>query len=538
MFTSCSSSSESKSDSDLGSGIYYGCPQCILRKAVESIPYHIVILELMLDQVKTVEDVLYSDMELTCSVTILFSYQLSGLQTQLDFGQLSDPVDPAGLPADIESFLDLSNLRASQFLLVGSCRVFNARAPVKVSDDGDSIRETEMTEKGLEGRLRRTWWDIQQLLSEEFIQQYLVSDFEGISQPQLGDLEIMASERDQLCSFSSLLRSLSVGSPDTSPRLLAQQSPPFILQSFNFVAPRTEEDEAMERALLALNISFPLILNQQHIGIQMGAFRPYYNNPFTPEEYLKPNRLHGQRMIKKGLHMLRRISMMKLQLEAARAQEYQQPMSNQSQHVISERKRRQKFNDHFNALKMLLPPELMIKKKDKLTVLLNVTNYLNLLKDQIKELEERNSALEMQVQVPKEDQVDMSIGYSNERVKVQVNRASESTSETQQIDLRVVVKEDCDMIDWFIRVLECLKEMRGMMLISMETRKVSSENNRFGIASFRLQVQVKQALTLVLLLSKLVVAQEENPVKSIRQNLQATVALLLKLELEQIEARS
>ncbi|KAG6501890.1 hypothetical protein ZIOFF_041774 [Zingiber officinale] len=333
-------------------------------------------------------------------------------------------------------------------------------------------------------------WGIQQLLSEEFIQQSLGSDFEGISQPQLGDLEIMASERDQLCSFSSLLRSLSVGSPDTSPRLLAQQSPPFILQSFNFVAPRTEEDEAMERALLALNISFPLILNQQHIGIQMGAFRPYYNNPFTPEEYLKPNRLHGQRMIKKGLHMLRRISMMKLQLEAARAQEYQQPMSNQSQHVISERKRRQKLNDHFNTLKMLLPPELMIKKKDKLTVLINVTNYLNLLKDQIKELEERNSALEMQVQVPKEDQVDMSIGYSNERVKVQVNRASESTSETQQIDLRVVVKEDCDMIDWFIRVLECLKEMRGMMLISMETRKVSSENNRFGIASFRLQVQV------------------------------------------------
>lgn len=92
-------------------------------------------------------------------------------------------------------------------------------------------------------------------------------------------------------------------------------------------------------------------------------------------------------------------------------------------------------------------------------MLLNVTNYLNLLKAQIKELEERNSALEMQVQVQKEDEVDMSIGDSNERVEVQVNRVSESTLETQQIDLRMVVKEDCDMIDWVTRVLECLEEM-------------------------------------------------------------------------------
>ncbi|XP_074591692.1 putative transcription factor bHLH041 [Curcuma longa] len=320
--------------------------------------------------------------------------------------------------------------------------------------------------------------NIQQIFSEEFIQQSLGSD-----------LEIMTSEPGQLSSSSSSLRSLSLGSPDTSPRLLAQQSPPFIMQSFDFVDPRTAEDEAMVRALLAVIISSPLILNQQHVGIQTGAFRPYYDDPFSPEEELKPNR-HSQRMIKIGLHMLRRISMMKLQLAAAQVQEYQQPMSNQSQHVISERKRRQKFNEHFNALKMLLPLEPKIKKKDKATVLKNVTNYLNLLKAQIKELEERNSALEMQVQGPKEDRVDMSTGDSNERVEVQVNRAPEFTySETQQIDLRVVVKEDCDMIDWSIRVLECLKEMRGMMLISMETRTVSSENNRFGIASFRLQVQ-------------------------------------------------
>lgn len=182
--------------------------------------------------------------------------------------------------------------------------------------------------------------NIQQIFSEEFIQQSLGSD-----------LEIMTSEPGQLSSSSSSLRSLSLGSPDTSPRLLAQQSPPFIMQSFDFVDPRTAEDEAMVRAFLAVIISSPLILNQQHVGIQTGAFRPYYDDPFSPEEELKANR-HSQRMIKIGLHMLRRIGMMKLQ-----AQEYQQPMSNQSQHVISERKRRQKFNEHFNALKMLLPLE-------------------------------------------------------------------------------------------------------------------------------------------------------------------------------------
>lgn len=132
-------------------------------------------------------------------------------------------------------------------------------------------------------------------------------------------------------------------------------------------------------------------------------------------------------------------------------------------------------------------------KKDKATLLVNTKNYLNLLKAQIKELEERNRVLEMQVQVPRNDEADVLVADSNERIRIQVIRLSESTSEAQRIDLRVAVKEECDMIDWVIRVLECLKEMRGITLVSMETRTVSAPDNRFGTGSFRLQIQVRQS---------------------------------------------
>ncbi|KAG6521108.1 hypothetical protein ZIOFF_018174 [Zingiber officinale] len=312
--------------------------------------------------------------------------------------------------------------------------------------------------------------NIQQVFSEELIQQ------------SLGDLAILPSEPGQLSSSSS----------DTSPRLLAQSSPPFVMQPFNFAAaPRTaHEDEAMRRAMLAVIISSkdmpsPLHLNQQTIRNPIGAFRPYYNNPSTaPEVELEPN-WHGQRMIKIALHMLRRISVMKSQ-----AQEHQQPTRSHSHHVISERKRREKLNEQFNALKALLPLEPKIKK-DKATLLVNTKNYLNLLKAQIKELEEKNRVLEMQVlQVPRNDEVDALIADSDERIQIQVIRLPESTSEAQQIDLQVVVKEECDMIDWVIRVLECLKEMTaGITLVSMETRTVSSQNNIFGRGRFRLQIQ-------------------------------------------------
>ncbi|XP_074588644.1 putative transcription factor bHLH041 [Curcuma longa] len=331
--------------------------------------------------------------------------------------------------------------------------------------------------------------NIQQVFSEEFIRQSVGSD---LNQPLLGDLVTLPSEPGQLSSSSSSLPSISVGSPsDTSPRLLAQPSPPFIMQPFNFSAPRTAEDEALTRAMLAVitsskDMPSPLLLNQQTSN-PIGAFRPYYNNPLTPEAELEPN-WHGQRMIKIGLHMLRRISVMKAQLAAPRAQEYQQPTRSHSHHVISERKRREKLNEQFNALKALLPLEPKIKK-DKATLLVNTKNYLNLLKTQIKELEERNRVLEIQVQVPRNDEVDVLIADSDERIQIQVIRLPESTSEAQQIDLRVVVKEECDMIDWVIRVLECLKEMTGLTLVSMETRTVSSQNNRFGAGSFRLQIQ-------------------------------------------------
>lgn len=215
---------------------------------------------------------------------------------------------------------------------------------------------------------------IQQVFREEFIRQCVGSD---MNQPLLGDLVTLSSEPGQLSSSSSSLPSLSVGSPsDTSPRLLAQSSPPFIIQPFDFATPRTAEDEAMTRAMLAViisskNVPSPLLLNQQTSN-PIGAFRPYYNNPLTPEVEHKSN-WQGQRMIKIGLHMLRRISMMKSQLAAPRAQEYQLPTRSHSHHVISERKRREKLNEQFNALKALLPLEPKVQISNCVCVFLLIS---------------------------------------------------------------------------------------------------------------------------------------------------------------------
>lgn len=58
-------------------------------------------------------------------------------------------------------------------------------------------------------------------------------------------------------------------------------------------------------------------------------------------------------MIKAGIEILRRVSAMRME---AQVQEQYRPTSNQLHHMISERKRREKLNEYFHALRLLLPP--------------------------------------------------------------------------------------------------------------------------------------------------------------------------------------
>ncbi|CAL5059407.1 unnamed protein product [Urochloa decumbens] len=114
----------------------------------------------------------------------------------------------------------------------------------------------------------------------------------------------------------------------------------------------------------------------------------------------------GQRMIKMGISILRRMHMLRFSRErgggaaAAMVQRVQEeeeedttpaPTSSQLNHMISERRRRERLNESFEALRGLLPPG---SKKDKATVLAKTLDYMNILVAQIADLEARNRNLE------------------------------------------------------------------------------------------------------------------------------------------------
>ncbi|CAL9122239.1 unnamed protein product [Musa acuminata var. zebrina] len=355
---------------------------------------------------------------------------------------------------------------------------------------------------------------IQQVFGEDFVQRYQLGGGGGrdfMRHSQSGNL-ILPPELGWPSPSSSSLRSSSAGSPQSSHLLLTKPGAPFVpeaiteqplapshqmpMQAYNpnrnvqFPA-ATGDDEAMRRAMLAVNwlpssSSSPLshqLDRQQHqiyqgrIDHQIGAFKAY-DPALAPKPEANQN-LPGQRMIKMGINILTEINRMRME---ARAQEHR-PTSNQLHHIISERRRRKKINDYFHALRVLLPPG---SKKDNVSVLANTKTYLNSLKARLSELEERNQMLERQLKSA--DDAD-EVSDRSERVEVQISRSSEFKSEAQQINLSLIVREECDMIDLVLHALRLLKEMRDVILISMDASTRSPSRNIFARANLKLQVK-------------------------------------------------
>ncbi|XP_017697030.3 putative transcription factor bHLH041 [Phoenix dactylifera] len=340
--------------------------------------------------------------------------------------------------------------------------------------------------------------NIQHVFSEDFVQHSLLGD------------PFPAPDQSKPSSSSSSLRSLSVGSPEYSgapfmPEMTGEQAlvvPPHQMTMQAYARYRdvqlptpASDDAALTRAMLAVlstpSSSSPLFYQSlrqdqaQHSprSRPVGSFQAY-NPAFAP--ILEPQAaVHGQKMVKTAISILRRIHHMRYQ---TRMQEVR-PTSNQLHHMISERRRREKLNESFHALRMLLPPS---SKKDKASVLSNTREYVNTLKAQISELEERNRMLEMQLQPA----VDIKeVGDSTERVEVQITRASESTSEAQRMNLIITVRVECNMIDLVLRIVERLKEMGNISLVSVEASSGSPQTNSFARSNFTLQVQVRNIVS-------------------------------------------
>jgi hypothetical protein len=96
-----------------------------------------------------------------------------------------------------------------------------------------------------------------------------------------------------------------------------------------------------------------------------GAFMPYSRHLSTKKKPKPPGSGGGQRAIKAAISVLARMHKIRLaqwrqcyhQMEmAAAAPPAESNCCNKLQHVMSERKRREKLNDSFKALKTVLPP--------------------------------------------------------------------------------------------------------------------------------------------------------------------------------------
>eukprot|EP01018_Ginkgo_biloba_P031718 Gb_09710 [translate_table: standard] len=127
-------------------------------------------------------------------------------------------------------------------------------------------------------------------------------------------------------------------------------------------------------------------------------------------------------------------------------------------HMIAERNRRVKLKQHFSSLRSLLPNNT---KKDKHSILLNATRYLNELKLHIDILEERNRSLEASLRKDQkqgssfESQEEATSVYRGDGVVVQQSNIPD------QVEMGINVQRPfSNPTNMIITLLECLRELQ------------------------------------------------------------------------------
>ncbi|KAM0855401.1 hypothetical protein ACQ4PT_049795 [Festuca glaucescens] len=171
--------------------------------------------------------------------------------------------------------------------------------------------------------------------------------------------------------------------------------------------------------------------------------------------------------------------------------DYQQQLASEAeasghqlQHMISERKRREKLNDSFHALRTVLPPAKSFLAKDRASVLIIAREYVNSLKSKVCELEEKNQALQSQLARRATSAQEDDVG---EKVEIQTSKAATAEDDQTgevfmvQIVTRPVGGNTTDMV---LRTLQCLKDEMGedVSLVSMSTADDSDGPHRASLS--------------------------------------------------------
>lgn len=117
-------------------------------------------------------------------------------------------------------------------------------------------------------------------------------------------------------------------------------------------------------------------------------------------------------------------------------------------------------------------------QKDKTTVLTKAAGYLKALEAQVWELEEKKRKLERHIPA----QEAPLAPQQSRRAKVQISRSEDV------VNLTVMVMVECDVVELVLRVLECLRWMERISVLSVDADTYSPKVLLKAIASIKLRI--------------------------------------------------
>ncbi|XP_047308048.1 putative transcription factor bHLH041 [Impatiens glandulifera] len=302
-------------------------------------------------------------------------------------------------------------------------------------------------------------------------------------------------------SSSSSLRSLSMDRPELSPLLFK----PFdhqLLQAglnqrqhldFQLSGQKLSEHEIMTEAILAVlsssSSSSSLGLSNQ---TRPSAFKRC-GSSLSPAPLISTySSRTGRRqdMLKRSISFFRTLNLQRIQeqIHGGRSSS-----NTQLQHMISERKRREKINESFQILRSLILP--LGTKKDKASVLSSTIDYLTSLRTQISDLTRKNQILEtILLDKPQYSTSDNDINNisKNERsVDVRlshVNVNSTTSSQSRIVDLHVLVRGNILLSGMVTRLLEFVQQDNNVSLMSLSTEILMVESAPINRIILRLNI--------------------------------------------------
>ncbi|XP_044953860.1 putative transcription factor bHLH041 [Hordeum vulgare subsp. vulgare] len=412
---------------------------------------------------------------------------------------------------------------------------------------------------------------LDQIFSENFFQQSLLEELLQLppTRPSSSSSSMPSiSVGSPTDGSTSLLPTMAMSSSTTtSPRELtaapllhpprpphpapfSPHGPAHVHGHVHFPSPEAD-DVAMAQAMLAVisassssssampptTSTPPLGYRRAHRSPRRGstttAFRAY-NAALAPRAPRRASDAPGQRMIKMVISILRRMHTLNNNGQerttgvgagaGATTQRWREedeeaaaptaPTSSQLHHMISERRRRERLNESFEALRGLLPPG---SKKDKATVLANTLDYMNILIAQISDLQDKNRSLEAAALAQfqqhqritngnsrdRPDQAALQAGGASKRVQVEVatgsagaSTSSSSFSAAQCCEVTIRVAAAGDLSDLVARVLALLKDTAGhrFTVVAVDARQPQgTSDGGIAQASLILRATVRAA---------------------------------------------